>query len=214
MNFFGHAVVGLRHSDDRRFLLGTMLPDLCAMLGIRISRAHDAAIATGVDFHHRTDAAFHGSARFVTLCSNAVESLTEAGVSRGTARAVAHVGTELLLDGMLSRETDARPAYADALAYAVEERLSERLPTPHEAQARLHRGLTRLVNAPIPEAYLDPAFVVDRLEAMLAPRPRLAMQARDVPLVRHELDRLHGEVSTTWRELLAQVQTRLELTEP
>jgi acyl carrier protein phosphodiesterase len=211
MNFFGHAVVSLWHSDDRHFVLGAMLPDLCAMLGLRLAPVDHEAIAAGVDFHHRTDAAFHGCERFVGLCTQTVERLTARGVGRGTSRAVAHVGTELLLDGLLSEESSSRATYTDVLMLAIEERLSAALPAPPEAQDRLHRGLTRLRQAPIPEAYLDPTFVGDRLQAMLAPRPRLAFQPGDLVEVTQELRSLSSEVASSWREILAQVRGRLDL---
>ena len=211
MNFFGHAVVGLWHSQDRRFLLGAMLPDLCGMLGIRIARAEETQIAAGIDFHHRTDAAFHGAERFVQLCSETVETLTARGVGRGTSRAVGHVGTELLLDGVLSREGAASAIYREALQLAVDERLAHSVLVSDEEQARLHRGLTRLVRAPIPEAYLDPSFVVDRLQYVLAPRPRLAMQQSDMPHVQEQLQHLSEVVEGSWPELLDQVRQRLTL---
>jgi hypothetical protein len=213
MNFFGHAVVGLWQSDDRRFVLGTMLPDLCAMLGIRAARMQSESdadmLSVGVDFHHRTDAAFHGCERFVALCSQTVDSLTAQGVGRGTSRAVGHVGTELLLDGLLCTEREPREIYAEALALAVDERLSERVPASVEDQARLHKGLARLLRAPIPEAYADPSFVADRLQYILSSRPRLAMQPHDAPLVQAELERLSRDVSASWAEILDQVRVRL-----
>jgi hypothetical protein len=214
MNFFGHAVVGLWRSDDARFVLGAMLPDLCGMLGIRASRAEDAKIAelsAGIEFHHRTDAAFHGCDRFVALCSQTVEALTAQGVGRGTSRAVGHVGTELLLDGLLSTQRDARAVYTQALTLAVDERLSESVLVDPDEQARMHKGLDRLRRAPIPEAYTDPVFVADRLQWILSSRPRLAMQPHDGPIVQHELTRLAQDVSASWTEILDQVRARLAL---
>lgn len=212
MNFFGHAVVGLWQSDDARFVLGAMLPDLCGMLGIRAARAQDAtcaALGAGVEFHHRTDAAFHGCERFVALCSQTVDTLTAQGVGRGTARAVAHVGTELLLDGLLSANRDARAIYTRALALAVDERLSDSVIADRDDQTRVHHGLKRLLRAPIPEAYTEPMFVADRLQHILSARPRLAMQPQDAPIVHKELTRLASDVASSWTEILEQVRVRL-----
>ena len=214
MNFFGHAVVALWQSDDARFVLGAMLPDLCGMLGIRAVRAEDAQIAElagGIDFHHRTDAAFHGCDRFVGLCSQTVETLTARGVGRGTSRAVGHVGTELLLDGLLSKQRDARAVYTQALALAVDERLSERMLADRDQQALMHNGLERLLRGPIPEAYSDPMFVADRLQWILSSRPRLAMQPSDQPIVQEALTHLADDVSAARTEILDQVRTRLAL---
>jgi hypothetical protein len=212
MNFFGHAVVSLWQSHDARFVLGAMLPDLCGMLGIRAVRGEDtpiAELAAGIDFHHRTDAAFHGCDRFVALCSQTVDTLTAQGVGRGTARAIGHVGTELLLDGLLSEQRDARDVYTRALALAVDERLSEHMLVDPEQQARMHAGLQRLLRGSIPEAYRDPAFVADRLQWILSSRPRLAMQPTDAPIVQKELTRLNEDVAATAAEILDQVRTRL-----
>jgi hypothetical protein len=212
MNFFGHAVVGLWESDDARFVLGAMLPDLCGMLGIRAARPQDAtcaSLAAGVEFHHRTDAAFHGCERFVALCSDSVDVLTAQGVGRGTSRAVGHVGTELLLDGFLSANREARAMYARALALGVDERLSESVLMDRGDQKRMHDGLKRLLRAPIPEAYTQPTFVTDRLQWILSSRPRLAMQPQDAPIVQAHLTRLSSELSSTWTEILDQVRARL-----
>ena len=212
MNFFGHAVVGLWESDDARFVLGAMLPDLCGMLGIRAARPQEAtcaALAAGVEFHYRTDAAFHGCERFVALCSDSVEALTAQGVGRGTARAVGHVGSELLLDGFLSENRAARAMYSRALSLGVDERLSEAVLSEPGEQKRMHDGLKRLLRAPIPEAYIEPAFVADRLQWILSSRPRLAMQPQDAPIVQAHLTRVRDELSSTWTEVLDQVRARL-----
>ena len=212
MNFFGHAVVGLWESEDARFVLGAMLPDLCGMLGIRAARPQDAtcaALAAGVEFHYRTDAAFHGCERFVALCSDSVDALTAQGVGRGTARAVGHVGTELLLDGFLSENRAARAMYSRALALGVDEQLSATVLADPGDQKRMHDGLKRLLRAPIPEAYTQPTFVADRLQWILSSRPRLAMQPNDAPIVQAHLTRLAHELSSTSAEILDQVRARL-----
>lgn len=209
MNFFAHALVGLWQSEDRRFVLGAMLPDLSAMLGVRSTSAQDPVIDAGIRFHHTTDAAFHGAPHFVRLCAQSVESLTSQGVGRGTARAVGHVGVELLLDGLLSHDQRAHAAYRDALGYAVEQRLADTLDWPAEQRERMHAGLARLRAAPVPDGYREPAFVTERLQTILARRPRLAMQPADLPRVATQVQALHGELSQHWRELMEQVRARL-----
>lgn len=82
VNFFGHATLALQQSDDPRFLLGSMLPDLVSMAGVRIAEAHDPVLAAGIALHHATDARFHGAPPFTELCHSANEQLQAAGVGR------------------------------------------------------------------------------------------------------------------------------------
>src|SRR6202040_922306 len=97
------------------FVLGAMLPDFCSMLGLREPCAQDRVLATGIHFHHITDRAFHDLAIFRRLCREATAVLGARGVARGTARAVAHVGVELLLDAVLAEAAAARSAYVAGL---------------------------------------------------------------------------------------------------
>lgn len=231
MNFFAHASVALWRSQDPRFLLGAMLPDLTAMLGQRLVGSSDPVLDDGIQFHHATDAAFHAAEQFVSMCSKGVQSMTAAGMRRGSARAIAHVGIELLLDGRMSSDRSARAAYGQALRHAVDERLSDTLSLPklHDSSgrgssaedsaarglrldenARMHRGLERLLSAPIPEGYRDPTFVVGRLEAILARRPRLALlQAGEVEIAEGFVRDADRELAGRWELLLEQVRSGL-----
>src|SRR5262245_49760363 len=102
MNFFGHATVACARDAAPRFVLGSMLPDLAGMASLRIRGVHDPELERGVELHHATDRAFHGLPPFRAVCSAALTLLEPQGVSRASARAVGHVGAELLLDGLLS----------------------------------------------------------------------------------------------------------------
>jgi len=185
VNFFGHATVACMHSDEPRFVLGAMLPDLTSMAAIRVQRVGDEQLARGLDLHHATDRAFHACAPFLTLCESALLELERAGVSRAAARAVGHVGSELLLDGVLSSERAARAAYDRALEFALERRLERELHCRGDADAdALRILLRRLRGAPIPEGYRDPDFVYERLDAILARRPRLSLRPQDREPVR------------------------------
>jgi hypothetical protein len=207
LNFFAHSVVASWHSRDARFVLGAMLPDLVGMAGVRLHSASDVEVQRGIDMHHATDAAFHASPIFISLCAEAIASLTQQGLERGTARAVAHVGVELTLDGVLSGDTDARALYSAALDVAVSGGLDGKLTiTPAEDLPRLTAGLGRLARAPIPESYADPNVVADRLRIILAPRPRLAMRASDVSPVRDWTDAVRPKVAARSQELLEQVR--------
>jgi hypothetical protein len=210
MNFFAHAKVALWRTDNPRFVLGSMLPDLTSMLGLRVLRVDDPELAAGVAYHHATDTAFHGSPLFLELCAKGIATLSDAGVSRGAARAVAHVGTELLLDGALSHDQHARMTYTRSLEAAVRERFVDQLilDSP-ESSGRLHDGLGRLVGAPVPEGYRDPAFVLARLQATLARRPRLAIQESELGSVGLLVRAFQPLVVRLWPELLEQVRSAL-----
>jgi len=210
MNFFAHAALALWRSDDPRFVLGSMLPDFAGMLGLRVLRIDDRALAAGVTYHHATDAAFHRAPLFVELCTRGIETLSAAGVARGTARAVAHVGTELLLDGALSHLQPARVAYQGSLRAALSERYVDAFTLEAEEHVeRFQTGLARLATAPVPDGYRDPEFVLARLRSTLTRRPRLAMRDTDVEHVRSHLHEFEPLVRQGWPELLDQVRTEL-----
>jgi hypothetical protein len=190
VNFFGHACVARRVDDDPRHLLGAMLPDLATMAGVRLSAAGDAAIARGVEHHHAVDRAFHRLPAFVALCRSALEQLTADGVARAPARAVGHVGAELLLDGLLAEDVAARTDYRASVRHALQHGLADRVDfrETHGAGS-LQRVLSRLADAPVPEGYREPAFVADRLTWILQRRPRLALRPADDAPVRAWLQR-------------------------
>jgi hypothetical protein len=210
LNFYSHAVVAAWHSQNPSFVLGAMLPDLLGMTGLRLREVYDPELARGVALHHATDGAFHVAPVFTSLCGDAIARLTRAGVERGTARAVGHVGVELLLDGALSDDSDARTLYTAALELAVGGGLNDRvaLAQPSDIPC-LTSGLRRLSRAPIPEAYRDPAVVADRLRAILAPRPRLAMREQDLEPVQTWATDVRPIIVVRRQELLDQVRHAL-----
>jgi hypothetical protein len=210
MNFFAHAVVAAWQSSEPRFVLGAMLPDLVGMAGVRVVHASDPELERGIALHHATDGAFHAAPSFTSLCAEAITKLTAAGVERGTARAVGHVGVELLLDGALSRDLARGEVYRAALAFATEGGLTGKLSTLQpEGVARLAAGLVRLSAAPIPDGYRDPRFVAERLRAILAARPRLAMRPSDFAHVLAWAEVTRERVEDRERELLTQVRAGL-----
>jgi hypothetical protein len=207
MNFFGHATVACALDDAPRFVLGSMLPDLAGMASLRVARLDDAELARGVDLHHETDRVFHAVPAFRVACSSALSVLEPQGVSRASARAVGHVGSELLLDGLLSGDTRARRAYTRALDVAVSESFERSVEWRDGAGAEHMRTLlVRLRAAPLPEAYRDLDFVCDRLRAILARRPRLALQARDLVLVRAWLEDARDHLARERSAILDAVQ--------
>ena len=215
MNFFGHALLAHRDEATRgpiraEFVLGAMLPDFASMLRTRPPSATLDALTAGLSFHHQTDDAFHGSQSFLEFSRLASSFLSDRGVPRGTARAVAHVGVELLLDAAFARENAANEAYLSAVACALTERVrsyihwqrndaSERF--QHLCHSLRHRG--RYQENPASE------LVAERLRNILADRPRLAMDERGLSVVREWVDSARSQITSGAPQLLREVELRL-----
>ena len=204
MNFFGHVVVASWADEDAAHLLGSMLPDFEAMTGVPLVEVWDADIQRGIDLHHRTDDAFHRANAFVMLCARALEGLLEAGVRRGTARAVAHIGTEMFLDGWLTREQTHVDHYLAALRVEVTGRLEWE--DAGRAFSRLQR---RLETWGAPCDYEDPEFVSARLSDALRSRSTLAVLEDESMLVAHYLADLQQMVERKAPELLDEIWNAL-----
>jgi len=202
MNFFGHAVTAATHDDSPRFVLGAMLPDLAAMARVRLPEPVDAQVRSGVRFHHVTDSAFHRNPAFTTACGAALGELGAAGVARGPARAVAHVGFELLLDGAISGDTRGLTAYRAALEVGAEGVGGSDAPEPWDTLGAM---LRRLSAAPVPRAYDDPAFVAARLHDILGRRPRLSLGPDDFAPVSAWCERARGPIREQAAALSAEV---------
>jgi hypothetical protein len=117
VNFFGHAAVASWSAESPGSVLGAMLPDFATMSGARLAEPTDAAIAHGIELHHKTDAAFHHLAPVLALMRELDGHLEAAGCARGPRRAVAHIGVELLLDGVLVDTEAYRTHYMAGLGY-------------------------------------------------------------------------------------------------
>lgn len=204
MNFIGHAKVALwtGHAPPG-FVLGAMLPDFASMAGIRLGDVAAPEVAAGVSLHLRTDDVFHAAAPFVGLMQGAVEALTGRGVARGPARAVGHIGVELLIDGELVREREVGDAYLSALETFA------RLPSDSFAAldtAPMQRLRTRLIDHGIPYDYERPQAVTSRLVHILAGRPRLALSAEAQAVVGSIMPDLQARVRERLPELLEAVR--------
>lgn len=196
MNFFGHVHVAGWRSGDPGFALGAMAPDFAGMAGTRLEDAEAGAVRDGVAFHHATDARFHAAPAFVELLVLAGRRLRAAGLPRGPARAVAHVGSELLLDGRLVDDPESRARYVDALDVAREAPLR----FTHPGRWGALRDRLRRLGPPL--GYRDPSFVGDRLVGLLSRRPRLALDARGEAAMRRCLPALQREVDARLDALL------------
>jgi acyl carrier protein phosphodiesterase len=217
MNFFGHALIAQRDEATRgpiraQFVLGAMLPDFAAMLRTRPPLATLAALSAGVSFHHRTDDAFHGSHSFLEFSRQASSFLNDRGVSRGTARAVAHVGVELLLDAALAGESGANEAYLSAIDCALTEQVHGFIRWhASDAGARFQHLCHNLQQRGHFQENPESELVAQRLQRILAERPRLAMDDRSLPVVREWVESARSQITSGAPQLLREVERRLHL---
>jgi hypothetical protein len=200
VNFFGHAAVASWSSAASGVVLGAMLPDFATMCGGRIDRADGDDVTAGIALHHATDAAFHTLPVVTGLMRELDGQL--AGCARGPRRAVAHIGVELLLDGVLADEPGYRAAYLDGLAH--EPRLAWRDP---EAEPRFALLLDRLRARGVPDDLRSPDAITTRIQRILAHRPLLAASPDDLRTIRGALaafrPRLEVASATIMRALRA-----------
>jgi hypothetical protein len=203
MNFFGHSVLAREERESSEFLLGSMLPDFFGMTRVRPRSLPAGELGEGIAHHLRVDDAFHGAPIFLELVSSTSSSLEARGVRRGSARAVGHVGTELVLDALLADDDEAVAAYQRALHAEL-----GALDLDPAAHHRLDVLLARLRAHDGPVDATPRALVV-RLEAAFASRPRLALDARAVVVVESELEHLKQRVFARGHALLAEVRARL-----
>jgi hypothetical protein len=189
MNFFGHAAVAYEVSGvDPEFTLGAMLPDFSAMLRARIASVPHAQVNEGVKFHHAVDEAFHDSEPFRLHSGQAFAELEELGVSRGPARALAHVGVELLFDRVLGHNARYRESYLEslgsALSWAGSPTASERVAWQSaEDGQRFEQLLQALMNHGVDIHVCTLSEIAARLVRILARRPRLALSPSEQPHV-------------------------------
>lgn len=211
MNFFGHAHFARRVSSEPRFLLGAMLPDFANMAGTRLVRQDEPAIAAGVRDHHHVDDVFHAAPTFLALSGQAYQELTKRGLGWGSARAVAHVATELFLDGVLTHDEETAERYLAAVHEARrDETLRALRVLPAEGDvARFAALFERMAPHGPPRRYREPRFVRDVMVRILAHRPRLALAERDVPELDAYLPALGASVEAGAAALLGEVRAGL-----
>ena len=193
MNLVGHAAVAVRIRPEAsdELLVGTMAPDLAGMARVRLSPvpAHDAPrvdVAIGVALHHASDASFHGSRWFNDHTQALRDALLDAGVDRGAARACAHAGLEMLLDGELMRD----PAIAEGAnralaALTVDGAVLDAVVVlaPADARERWRERLGMIGHNLDPHGYRSPDGVAARLQRVTSGRARIALRAAQVATV-------------------------------
>jgi hypothetical protein len=215
VNFFAHALIAARRSEDPAWILGSMIPDLASMAGLRLQTVTNPGrlgqlLSEGVDFHHRCDDAFHGAPIFVELMDGAHGELEAHGLGGGPAMAIGHVGVELLLDGCLVTRHGVPASYREAMALASVAGADLNWRDGNPEHSRQWQAMCkRLSGAPVPEGYADPQFVADRLVQILARRPMLAVEPGNEPLVFEWAKRWVPKVAARELELFEQVEQRL-----
>lgn len=205
VNFFGHAAIASWASAESGVALGAMLPDFENMAGARVASAEDAAVTAGIELHHATDAAFHRLPAATALMRELDERLAAKGCARGPRRAASHIGTELLLDGVLTGEARYREAYTRALA--LDAAIAWREP---EGGPRFARLLERLRAYGVPEDLRRPEAVTQRLARILAPRPLLAPSPDDLRAIRAALAEHQPRVEVATDTILRGTRAALE----
>ncbi|HEX5585672.1 MAG TPA: hypothetical protein VFZ17_00040 [Acidimicrobiia bacterium] len=198
MNLVGHVAVGLRRfpAAEPEFLLGCMLPDLAAMARVRLAPA-SGAVGDGVALHHASDAVFHSSDWFREHNLLVRDDLLAAGVDRGPARASAHAGLEMLLDGGLAAD----PAIVDATEAAFAAARDDRSTSDAVAalvdddERDLWRARVAMIGRAVhPGVYTSTDEIAWRLHRMTRGRTRIELPRDQVDAVAVALEKRQGAV--------------------
>jgi hypothetical protein len=220
LNYFGHAVIAAAANRDPEFVLGATLPDLSSMLRIRVRPTFSGELLAGVRFHHDTDRAFHDSRAFRGLQRTSFGKLLGLGVRRSTARAVAHVGIELLLDAAMAHriagEQFGLPLWhaGDHYRLAMQRgSLLETWATHHDQReaAQLVALCTLLERAGAEAFRVTPREAMELLERILARRPRLAVAEADSVLIRRWAGEAFSDTESALPQLLEELEKALGL---
>ncbi len=216
MNFFGHAVLAANHfasvarplaaAELPVVCAGAMLPDFIGMLRLGRPTVHDAILARGIAFHHGTDEVFHELPSFHRLSRQAFAWLSDRSMPRGPARAVAHIGIEILLDEVLASDASARDAYRAALGVALPSLLAFENPEDGERLAALQTALLTRAATQVDPA---PELVAERIARSLAGRPRLATDSAGQELLGGWVTATRPLVAAETPEVLATLRARL-----
>jgi hypothetical protein len=174
------------------------------MARLRLAPEQVDAIAEGTDFHHHCDRHFHGLAAFRAHEGWTLQHMLSAGLRRGPARGVAHVGVELCLDGALIGQADA--LYLRALEAADAQAISWN--EPQEAQ-RFRRLIARLREIGVPRGYQDPDVVTQRLLRILTPRPLLALEGGEPTLLQGAMPEVHSRVGADARSIMSALRSAI-----
>lgn len=202
VNFFGHAAIASWHNKRGGFPLGAMLPDFSTMCGVRVTGTADSDVAEGIAFHHLTDKTFHTLPVVTGLMRDLDARLERGGCARGPRRAVAHIGVELLLDGVLVDDPEYREAYTLGIEYDAAIDWREK-----DDHVTFDSFIRRMRARGVPDDLKQPEAIAFRLARVLSDRPLLAPSPADnavivVALVEHK-PRIEVAAHTVMRALRA-----------
>jgi len=213
----GHVAVAERRAPGSPppFLAGAVLPDLAAMARVRLAPAAGDLLADGIAFHHAADAAFHASRWFNDHNRALRDTLLRAGVDRGAARASAHAGLEMLLDGGLAD----RPSVVRATGAAIAEvstpgatRDAAEALVPVIDRTRWSERVELIARSFDARAYVSPDEIARRLHRMTSGRSRIELPAAQVPFVARALAALQPTVLADAGAVVADVAAVARLT--
>jgi hypothetical protein len=214
VNFVGHIATGLQAAGDGdgpAFLVGTALPDFASMRRTHLGHAV-GPLGDGIALHHATDHAFHTEGWFLDLERDLRDGLRHDGLSDGAARACAHVGPELLLDGALFAD----PSIARGVSTVYDEIAApsddvvDLVPDQERHEWRNH--LVGVATRLDPFTYGDPAIVARRLHTITSRRPRLAFEGALVHAVSTRMTVVQPHIVASAPEVLDRVSGAVTVT--
>lgn len=207
MNYFGHVAIASWLHTAPGALLGSMLPDFATMSGARVAdAAGDPEVAAGIDLHHKVDAVFHQLPIVTGLMRDLDKILENEGCARGPRRGTAHIGVELLLDGVLVEDQAYRAAYEAALAHAPN--VTWREPDDDQRFAAL---ITRLRRYGPPDDLRDPMSISERLAHVLGRRPLLKPTPSDQRAIETGLAQHQARVTAATPTILHALRGAFEM---
>jgi hypothetical protein len=208
VNYFGHAAVASWQTTGDALpgvALGAMLPDFSIMCGARVASGGSVDVDAGIALHHATDAVFHHAPAVTGLMRDAAARLAERGVRRGPMRAAAHVGVELVLDGVLLDDARHRDAYTAAIAHDAPGIVWRE----DGDAARFETLLARLRAYGLPEDLRRPRAAAERIFRMLAGRRLLAPDAAERAAIADVLEAIAPRIGVAAPTVIRQVEAGL-----
>jgi acyl carrier protein phosphodiesterase len=204
VNFFGHAAIASWSTADPGVVHGSMLPDFATMCGGRLEGSDDASVTRGIALHHTSDAVFHQLPAATALMRELDRELDGRGCARGPRRAVAHIGVELLLDGVLVDEPAYRDAYLRGLGHDAQLRWRDPSDPPRYALL-----LERLRARGVPDDLRRPDAVTTRVHRILAHRPLLAPSTDDLRAIQGALTQFRPRVEVAAETIVRALRAAL-----